>query len=155
MGIYLKLAYGRGMYLRRAIVVLGASFPHAKVWGTIGTLHIIHKILYKGHFIMCVDNLQSRCNHLHQEQQIKRDLKGKREVNNLNLTHALSTYAVDLQVIVELIRIDLLASVQMEFAVQRVLIRLTLLEELHSRRLLHPTLEYAAHALHCALAQLV
>lgn len=65
------------MYLRRAIVILGASFPHAKVWSTIGTLHIVHKILHKGHLIMCVDDLQSRCDHLHQEQQIERDLIGK------------------------------------------------------------------------------
>lgn len=143
------------MYLRRAIIILGASLPHAKVGSTIGTLHIIHKILHKGHFIVCVDYLQSRRDHLHQEQQIKRDLKRKGEMNYLNLTHALPTYAVDLQVIVELIRVDLLACVQMEFAVQRVLIGLTLLEELHSRCLLHPTLEYAAHALHGALAQLV
>lgn len=57
--------------------------------------------------------------------------------------------------IVELIGIYLFACVQLEFAVQRMLIGLTLLKELHARRLLHPALQNAAHALDCALAKLV
>lgn len=57
--------------------------------------------------------------------------------------------------IVELIWIDLLACVQMKFAVQGMLIRLSLLEELHTRGLLHPALEYAAHAFHRTLSKLI
>lgn len=57
--------------------------------------------------------------------------------------------------IVELIGIDLFARVQLEFAVQRMLIGLPLLKELYACCLLHPALQNAAHALDCALSKLV
>lgn len=65
------------MYLWCAIVVLGATLPHAKVGRTIRALHIVNQILHKCHLIVRVYDLQSRCNHLHQKQQIQGDLQWK------------------------------------------------------------------------------
>jgi len=57
--------------------------------------------------------------------------------------------------VVKLIRVDLLAGVQLKLAVEGMLVGLALLEELHPRRLLDPALQDASHALHGALAQFV
>lgn len=46
------------MKLWCAIVVLAASLPHAKVWGAVSPLNIVHKVLYEGDFIHGVDDLQ-------------------------------------------------------------------------------------------------
>lgn len=65
------------MYLGCAIVVLGAALPHAKIRCAIRTLYIVNQILHKGHLVVSVNDLQTRCNHLHQEQQIQGDLQLK------------------------------------------------------------------------------
>ena len=44
----------------RPVVVLWASFPHPEVWGTIRSLNVKHKVLYKRHLIGREDNLQNK-----------------------------------------------------------------------------------------------
>lgn len=47
-----------GMKLTWAIVVLAAALPHSKVWRTVGTLNIEHKVLYKVHLVSGEDDLE-------------------------------------------------------------------------------------------------
>lgn len=141
-----------------AIIVLGSTLPHAIVGRSVGALHVVDQVLNESHLILeskkktkinlnkrfeiilnpnlCVNDLQSRCDHLYQKYYVDR-------------------YHVDLQVIVQIVRVNLLASVQMEFTMQCVGIGLTLFEQLYAMCLFDPTLENTAHAFHRGLAELV
>lgn len=53
------------MYLRSSIVVFAASLPHAIIWCTISTFHIVYQVLNECNFNLCIDDLQAWSNHLH------------------------------------------------------------------------------------------
>lgn len=83
-----------------------------------------------------VNNLQSRSDHLYEKDEIHRD-------------------HIDLQVVVHVIGVHLLARVQVELDVEGMGIALARLEPFHAIRLLDPALQDASHTFDRALAQFV
>ena len=114
-------------------VVFTSSSPDAIVRRAIGAFDREDQLLHEIDLVHRKDQLQIRGDHLHECEQVDRD-------------------GTDLQ-LPDFIRTFHFASIEdIELGMQRISRRLFTLEHLYFFRLIHPAVQYAAHAFHGCLA---
>jgi len=80
------------MNFRRSVVVFATSLPHTVIGSAVSSLDVVDEILDEGDLILGVDNLQTGCYHLYDEDEVQRydiDLQeraGSQSVNNIYIS---------------------------------------------------------------------
>lgn len=99
------------MYFRCAVIVLGATLPHPKVRCSIGPFNVVNQILHKRHFVLSVNDLESGCDHLNQKYYAKIMFSRIKNISSKfhsSKSHILNGYSVDLQMIIQIVRVNFL-----------------------------------------------